>query len=158
MSANIIVLQIAIAWLYSHFLEYCAHRFLLHNHKNFGKLFRNHFGTHHYISRKNDMYDVGYAPVLSSKFEMLSLAGALAFHLPLLWFFPYAYLTMVYCCFSYYFLHRKAHTDVEWGRKWLPWHYEHHMGKNQHLNWGVRLPIIDILFGTRSTNSSCREV
>ena len=31
----------------------------------------------------------------------------------------------------------------------MPWHYDHHMGKNQHMNWGVRLPIIDLIMKTR---------
>ena len=43
----------------------------------------------------------------------------------------------------YYTMHRKSHIDVAWGKKWMPWHYEHHMGKDQHKNWGVRLPVFD---------------
>tara|TARA_B100000131_G_scaffold306154_1_gene332925 strand:+ start:732 stop:1214 length:483 start_codon:yes stop_codon:yes gene_type:complete len=143
-----IVAQVVLAWIYGHVLEYCAHRYLLHDHKNFSRFFKNHFGTHHYISRKNDMYDVGYAPVLSSKFEVFSLTFAAVIHLPVLLYFPYAYLTLLFSLFSYYFLHRKAHTDTSWGKRWMPWHYEHHMGKNQHMNWGVRLPLVDFVVGT----------
>ena len=150
MTAASIFLQIVIAWLYGHVLEYCAHRYLLHNHKNFKGFFKNHFGTHHKISRKNEMYDSNYESLASSKFEMLSILFAIAIHLPVYFVFPFSYMTLLVSVAAYYFLHRKAHTDVEWGMRWMPWHYEHHMGKNQHLNWGVRLPFVDILLGTNT--------
>ena len=66
-------------------------------------------------------------------------------HLPIVFIFPFFYLALLYSVLMYYTLHRKSHIDVEWGKKWMPWHYEHHMGKDQHKNWGVRLPIIDKL-------------
>jgi sterol desaturase/sphingolipid hydroxylase (fatty acid hydroxylase superfamily) len=102
------------------------------------------------MSRKNDMNDDNYRHVFksSSLFEFVGLSFLLFSHLPLLLYFPYAYFTLVFSAVSYYFLHRKSHLDVAWGKKWLPWHAEHHMGKNQHLNWGVRLPIFDMLLGT----------
>ena len=31
----------------------------------------------------------------------------------------------------------------------LPWHYDHHMGKNQNANWGVTTDWVDRLAGTR---------
>ena len=149
--------QVAIAWLYGHVFEYCAHRYLLHDHKNFKPLFRNHFGHHHYVSRKNEMYDEGYSSFLSSRFEMIALVAAAFVHLPIAFYYSYAYCTLLVSLTVYYIVHRKAHTNVEWGRRWLPWHYDHHMGKNQHLNWGVRLPIIDILTGTRKVENKFLE-
>ncbi len=145
--------QILAAWIYSHFFEYIAHKYFLHNHKKFKFAFRNHFATHHKNSRKNEMYDEAYENMISSKFEVISLTIISVLHFPIFFFFPYAYLTLVYSLFMYYFLHKKSHTDVEWGKKWLPWHYDHHMGKNQHLNWGVRLPLFDYVFGTRVKTS-----
>jgi len=38
---------------------------------------------------------------------------------------------------------------VEWGKKKMPWHYDHHMGKNQDSNWGVTVEWPDKLFNTR---------
>ena len=144
-----IVLQIFAAWVYGHILEYVAHRYFLHNHKKFKFAFKNHFATHHKISRKNEMYDSNYENAISSKFEILSLSIAAVLHAPLVIFFPWSYGTLVFSALMYYILHRKAHTDVEWGKKWLPWHYAHHMGRDQHKNWGVRLPIVDHVLGTR---------
>ena len=51
--------------------------------------------------------------------------------------------------FFYYFAHRKSHLDVQWGKKWMPWHFDHHMGKNQDLNWCVVFPLWDHILGTR---------
>ncbi len=145
--------QILAAWIYSHFFEYIAHKHFLHNHKKFKFAFKNHFATHHRNSKINEMYDEAYENVFSSKFEVISLGIISVLHLPIFFFFPYAYMTLVYSLFMYYILHKKSHTDVEWGKKWLPWHYDHHMGKNQHLNWGVRLPLLDYIFGTRVKTS-----
>ncbi|HIL27364.1 MAG TPA: hypothetical protein EYG21_08300 [Nitrospinaceae bacterium] len=141
--------QILAAWFYSHIFEYIAHRYVLHSHKNFKYAFKHHFSQHHGISRKNEMYDVNYEKLISSWFEILALSMIVVLHFPLWFFFPYAYVTLVFAMIAYYALHKKAHTNVEWGKKYLPWHYDHHMGKNQHLNWGVRLPIMDYIVGTR---------
>lgn len=142
------ILQIIFAWFYSHIFEYIAHKHFLHNHKKFRFAFRNHFAKHHRTSRKNGMYDEAYCSILSSKFEVYSLVIVSLVHLPVVFLFPAAYFTLVACLMTYYVMHRKSHLDVEWGKKWLPWHYEHHMGLDQHKNWGVRLPIIDILLNT----------
>ncbi len=143
-----IIAQIFVAWVYSHIFEYVAHRYFLHNHKLFKFAFKNHFATHHRISRKNEMYDEAYESLLSSRFEIISLLITAVLHIPVVFIFPWAYATLVFSVSMYYALHRKSHTDVEWGKRWLPWHYEHHMGKDQHMNWGVRLPIVDYIMGT----------
>ncbi len=145
-----IVAQVLVAWLYGHFVEYFIHKHVLHNRKKFKKIFKRHFGTHHNISRKNEMYDKNYLKVFrnDSAFELLGLSFLLISHSPLLLYFPYAYFTLIVSAIVYYAVHRKSHIDVAWGKKWLPWHAEHHMGKNQHMNWGVRLPLIDMLMGT----------
>mgnify|MGYP007089505962 CR=1 FL=1 len=48
-----------------------------------------------------------------------------------------------------YFIHKKSHLDPEWCKEKLPWHYDHHMGKNQNTNWCVVHPLADYLMGTR---------
>jgi len=142
------LIQIIFGWLYGHIFEYIAHRYVLHNRKKFKKIYRNHFKRHHNISRKNEMIDSNYKNIISSKFETMSLISIAIIHLPLLYFVPYFYAMVVWSVCAYYLLHKLAHARTTWGQKWLPWHHEHHMGKNQHLNWGVRLPIIDKLLQT----------
>jgi len=146
-----IALQIISGWLYGHFAEYFIHKNILHNNKRFKKMFKRHFGKHHRISRQNEMYDKNYQRILhgDSLFELGGLLLLLLVHLPIVYIAPYFWFTLLFTGLSYYILHRTSHIYVAWGKKWLPWHYEHHMGKNQHKNWGVRLPIIDWLFSRK---------
>ncbi len=139
-----------LATFYSLVFEYIAHKYILHNYKQFKFAFRNHFKKHHGVSRKNNMYDPGYENVISSYFEIISLSIISLLHLPLLWVSPVFYSALLLNCAHYYFVHRRSHIDTDWGKQNLPWHFAHHMGKNQNLNWGVRSPIIDKLMGTSS--------
>ncbi len=138
------VAQIIIGWIYGHFAEYLIHKYILHDHNRFKNAFKRHFGTHHRISRKNKMYDEGYEKTFnsSSLFELGGLSLLLLSHLPLVYILPYFYCTLLYSAFVYYCIHRLSHLYTNLGRKILPWHYQHHMAKNQHENWGVRLPIL----------------
>ncbi len=140
-----IALQIFLGWIYGHAAEYLIHKHILHNNRRFKKVFKRHFGTHHRIARKNEMYDESYLQLSknSSAFEILGLSLLLLSHLPLLFIIPYFWMTLLYSALVYYYVHRRSHIDVAWGKKWLPWHYAHHMEKDQHQNWGVRLPIFD---------------
>lgn len=153
-----IVLQILIAWIYGHFLEYFLH-IMMHDYKRFPYLFQHHFGGHHKISRNNKMRDPSYEDILdrSSLFEIGSIAIGLLLHLPIAFFFPYSYATLVIGLCIYYIVHRKSHIDIAWAKKYLPWHYDHHMNSNQHANWGVRLPFVDWIFGTRVERTISRK-
>ncbi len=42
-----------------------------------------------------------------------------------------------------------SHLDPMWCRENLPWHYDHHMGPNQDMNYGVTTDWVDRLMGTR---------
>ena len=144
----LVFLQLFLGWLYSHVFEYIAHRYVLHNHKRFYTAFKNHFAIHHKTARKQGMYDEGYESLVSSKFETASLAIIGIVHLPLFYFVPWFAVMTYINLITYYIVHKKSHIDIEWGKKWLPWHYAHHMGKDQNKNWGVRTPIIDKIVGT----------
>ena len=143
----LILLEIAIAWLYSHFFEWFVHKKFLHN-KNRRFAFKNHFGNHHRISRKNFMID-DFTSRSTLNFEKKYLILAVVLHLPLVFLFPYAFITLILCAITYYIIHKQAHRDMRWARRNVPWHYEHHLGIDQNCNWGVRLPIVDIIMGTR---------
>lgn len=144
-----VILQMAIAWVYSHLLEYSLHRWWLHNRKR-KHWFRDHFGNHHKLARKNWMYDHRshdtIQPTKDREIKGLLLLALL--HSPIAIWFPWAYLVLVYSTAVYFVVHRRAHQDFRWARENLPWHYDHHIGK-QNMNWGVRLPWVDWLFGTR---------
>ena len=161
-----IVCQILIAWIYGHFLEYCAHRFYLHGRYRAAKpAFSSHFKDHHSSSRKNRMKDPKYQVLHfdpRSDFEQRSLFYLTLAHFPLIFFFPYAYITLVYSAISYYVIHNLVHRFPLFGRRFFPWHYEHHLATDQHKNWGVRLPLFDYVFNTRviyiGTDKETRDI
>ena len=107
------------------------------------------------------MYDESYItkswePNSRTK-ELLSLFLAALLHIPVAIIFPWAGLAVLLSIVSYYLQHSKSHKNVEWARVVLPWHYDHHMGPNQDMNFGVRSDIFDKLFGTRSKYYGTRQ-
>jgi len=146
-----VLVQIFLAYVYSHFLEYFLHRWFLHTRVS-KTWFKYHWGLHHKKARQNQMIDSKYDGLknLYKDDEVIGLSVLAVIHLPLYFIFPFAYFALVYAAIEYYVLHRLAHSYEGWGRKHLSWHYDHHMGPNQNLNWGVRLPLIDRMVGTRS--------
>tara|TARA_A100001011_G_scaffold297472_2_gene310182 strand:- start:54 stop:452 length:399 start_codon:yes stop_codon:yes gene_type:complete len=81
--------------------------------------------------------------------EVVGLSGLALLHLPLAWFFPWAYGVLILSAVHYFFAHKRAHSDAHWAREKLSHHYDHHMGPDQAKNWGVRADWVDRLFGSR---------
>lgn len=134
-------------------VEWVAHRWVLHNFK-LRPLSHSHFSIHHRNSRKNDCLDVDYLQFPPTKYTsglgeivMLSILAFLV--LPVYWEnFPlWAGLTTHICL--YYYLHRRFHLKPAWGKRWLRWHWDHHMGPDQNTNWGVTNPMFDYIMRTR---------
>lgn len=112
-----------------------------------------HWRDHHRECRLNGNRDRHYER-LPLKWdaqgkEAAALAVACFVQLPLLPLAPFYVGTLWYCALNYYFKHKKAHMNTEWCRDHLPWHYDHHMGRNQDANWCVTKPWFDHLMGTR---------
>lgn len=148
-----IIAQLIIGTIYTLFLEWGLHIFLHKAGRKRGQIFSFHFHQHHRASRKNEFIDKAYQqnPFLlnSASKELVSL-GILAIpHLMLFPVAPYFVLTALFFAGRYYYYHRKCHIDVEWCKKHMPWHYDHHMAPNQHANWGVTTDFFDRLFGTK---------
>jgi len=154
-SASFLLLEVIVALFYSYFLEWCLHK-IIHNRKIIPFAFRNHFGIHHRNARRNKMYDKNYENILSkeSLFEPVSLLFLAIIHLPLIYISYVVYFTLLFSMSMYYYKHRRCHIDVGWGIKNMPWHYEHHMGKDQNKNWGVRTNMIDKIFKTKTDYKS----
>lgn len=145
-----LIFQVCFAWIYSLVLEYFIHS-VLHDNREYPFFFKNHFGRHHNEARKNKMYDKNYENFFSktSLFEVLGLLLLAILHLPFAYFFPIGYLSLLVSLVHYYYIHRKSHLNPDWAKKHLKWHYDHHMGTNQHANWGIRTEYFDIKFETR---------
>ena len=134
-------------------VEWVAHRYVLHNF-SIKQLSHSHFSVHHRNSRKNSCLDVDYLTFPPTKYTsglgeiiMLSLLGLLV--LPVFWYNTPLWMGLTSHIFLYYYMHRRFHLDPKWGKRWMRWHWDHHMGADQNINWGVTNPIFDHIVGTR---------
>ena len=134
--------------------EWAIHKYVLHGlGKKKDSFWSFHWHEHHKNTRKNAGYDPVYEkPVLDSASrtkEVLGIvSGALA-ATPLLPIAPGFVAGAWASSAAYYYVHRKAHLDPDWGKKWVPWHVDHHLGPNQHKNWCVTFPLWDWVMDTR---------
>jgi sterol desaturase/sphingolipid hydroxylase (fatty acid hydroxylase superfamily) len=147
-------LQISAGLLAANATEWVVHKYVLHQlGARPSSFWAFHWHEHHRNSRKNGFRDVAYeASVLgqnSKSKEALALVAGGLLTLPLLRPAPALYATLVYSGLNYYRQHKRSHLDPAWARIHLPWHYDHHMGPNQHANWCVTRPWFDHLLGTR---------
>lgn len=140
--------------IYANGLEWFAHKYLLHEQgKKKDSFWRFHWADHHKIVRQNDFRDVSYEKSLlewnpQSK-EVAALAAAGILHLPLAFISPSFVAGVFVSGAYYYYVHKKSHLEPEWGKQNLPWHYDHHMGPNQDMNFCVTFPLFDHIMGTR---------
>jgi len=146
--------QIVIAFLYANLVEWMWHKHVFHGlGKKKGSKFSSHWREHHRDVRRSGGFDESYkisvgAPGGPTREALELLAGALL-HAPLFFYFPVFAATLCVHAIAYFLIHRKSHIDIEWAKKYVPWHYDHHMGKNQDANWCVTLPVWDHILGTR---------
>jgi sterol desaturase/sphingolipid hydroxylase (fatty acid hydroxylase superfamily) len=149
------VVAFALGLLHANAVEWLTHKYVLHGlGRKKGSMWRFHWAQHHRIARKNGMYDKSYeAPFWDWKERGKEIAGILGLavlHLPLVKVSPSFTVGVILSSFNYLYRHRKCHLDVEWGKKHMPSHYDHHMGPNQDANWCVSYPWFDYVLGTRA--------
>ena len=100
--------------------------------------FSFHFHEHHRASRKLQFRDPIYENPLFSEDgdtkEVFHLALLGIGHLPLLFISPGFLMGAAIGGLRYYYVHRKCHLDPEWCKEHYPWHYDHHMAPNQHID------------------------
>lgn len=149
-----VLTQIAAGLLYGNMVEWIMHKYVLHHlGRKKSSWFSFHWHEHHRKSRSNRFYDDDYE---QNVFHW-NARGKEAFGLLILWLshswllfiLPAFYLTLTYCTLNYYFTHKWSHENPNWARKHLRWHWEHHMGRNQHANYCVTQPWFDYIAGTR---------
>ena len=158
------IIQFMLGYCYGLFFEWWIHKNILHKYgKKMNDSFGFHYKIHHRNSRRNSFYDENYNLSLVQKYktggckEDLYLLLLAIIHVPTVFIFPGFFIAVLFSTFEYYFVHKKSHIDPEWAKKFVPWHYEHHMGKNQDMNWGIRTDFFDKLFGT-STNYKNEQI
>lgn len=152
------MIGIPLALAYTNAGEWLIHKYILHGlGKDKRSFWSFHWHDHHQNARKLDMYDPQYTRSLlgwgPETKEVVALLGAAVVHLPLLPIAPFFTGTVLYRAYRYYKIHKKAHLDSNWARENVPWHVDHHMGRNQNLNWCVTHPFFDWVMGTRKEYS-----
>jgi hypothetical protein len=148
------MIGIPIAWAYANAGEWFIHKYVLHGlGKNRKSFWAFHWHDHHNKARRHDMLDDQYTRSLLNwepqTKELVALGALAVTHLPLLPIAPFFTSTLLYCAARYYVMHRRAHLDPDWAKEHLPWHWDHHMGRDQNQNWCVTNPWFDHVMGTR---------
>lgn len=148
------VLIFIFAVIVGNFVEYIVHKYVLHGlGANKKSIWSFHWHEHHNIVRKNNGLDPSYNNKILSKGihnkEIYSLLFGFLLILPILYISTAFFIGLTFHIFLYYFLHKQSHLNVNFCKKYMPWHYDHHMGKNQNLNWCVTFPLFDYVFKTR---------
>tara|TARA_X000001382_G_scaffold128209_1_gene117407 strand:- start:558 stop:1007 length:450 start_codon:yes stop_codon:yes gene_type:complete len=138
------ILWFIVALIYGSIVEWIIHKYVFHGWgKKRKSMFAFHLREHHAHCIKNDFYD--------HKISKLEWGGSLfgiITHLPLYWICPAFFIGASLYAALFSIMHNYSHKDPEWCKKWIPWHYDHHM-RYSNKNMNVVLPIADYLFGTR---------
>ena len=142
------IAQLVVGWIYGHLLEYCVHRSINHFLKDRGS---STFKRHQRACIMNLMHDfsMGLHKNTHVLTELKFVSIIVFLHVPLIFFFPYFFVMVFAGAISYIIHHKACHSDVITAREYYSWHYDHHMGVDRHANFGVRLPIFDLVFCTR---------
>jgi len=139
--------SILLAIIYANFLEWFVHKYVLHGiGKRKGSYWSDHYSVHHLNYHLHAGKDPDYTDYKLTS-EIIGLAGMSVLHIPVCLLSPAAYVTLVIYAIFYYFVHRYSHVNPTWGKKWIPWHIEHHRGKE--MNWCVLFPLADHVMRTR---------
>jgi len=97
--------------------------------------------------RKNNFYD----PKISGR-EIIGVLSLCLLAVPIIYILPFTYYALLLHSMLYFVVHNLSHKYPNFAKRFVPWHYDHHMGKNQNTNWCVVHPLADYIFKTRSKN------
>ena len=132
--------------------EWVTHKYILHGlGKNKDSFFHYHW-VHHHTCRKNDNRDEIYAKGYANKDvwkEFGTLIVIACSNITWFYIWPMFFYCISFWIAAYFVVHALSHTNLLWGATYLSHHRDHHMGKNQDLNWCVVFPLFDWVMGTR---------
>jgi sterol desaturase/sphingolipid hydroxylase (fatty acid hydroxylase superfamily) len=139
------ILQFVLGLVFANLLEWIVHKYFLHTlGKKKASLFSFHWGVHHRKARKNKFLD----PTISAR-EIVGVLFLCLVTSPIMFVSISTYTAMFIHAIVYLVVHNYAHKNPDWCFKYLRWHYDHHMGKDQDKNWCVVHPLMDYILGTR---------
>ncbi len=159
------MIGIPIALLAANGVEWYLHKYALHGVPKAGggrkalsePFMKRHWAHHKRVRltkyRDDELYGSFYESpdAIAEAKALLQICAVTSLALPIAPFFT---LTTYYCAWNYWYVHSQSHVDPEWGKKKIPWHYDHHMNTNQDANWGVTKPWFDYIMGTRVISSA----
>ncbi len=155
------IYAVVLAVVYGNFLEYVLHRYVLHKlGQRKSSFWSFHWYRHHRLARRNKFIDTDYQQPLSWETTGKELAGLFVLglvHTPLILVSPVFFACLCLHGMVYYFLHARSHTHPMWGKRYLRWHYDHHMIGNQQHNWCVTFPLWDYVLGTRRKRTNAAK-
>jgi hypothetical protein len=129
----------------ANFYEWWIHKYILHIlGRKKGNFWRFHWSTHHRVCRGNNNHD----DKIYFK-EVITLVLLVVAHIPVFYIYPVVFATIAVYAVLYYTFHRYSHLNPRWGKRYMPWHWDHHMGRNQDANWCILFPLFDYLLSTR---------
>ena len=133
-----------LGFVYASVIEWAVHKYLFHEvGKKRGSKFSFHIREHHLNCLKNGNIDRNF-----SKRELPGILFLLLAHLPLYYLLPYFYYALCLYGVLFILIHNFTHIWPQVGKKYIPWHWDHHMRYQNH-NFNVVAPIADYMFGTR---------
>ena len=129
---------------YASGLEWFIHKHVFHKMgKKKGSIWAYHLKGHHVISKKNNFIDDKM-----SLAETVGMYALIAVHIPILFISPWFFSAILCYAVAFNVMHGYQHRHREFTKKWMPWHWEHHM-KDSNKNFGVVAPWFDYIMGTR---------
>ena len=133
-----------LGFVYASIVEWAIHKYLFHElGKKKGSKFSFHIRDHHINCLKNGNRDRHF-----SHREIPGILFLLLINFPVVYFMPSFYYAMCTYGMLFILVHNIAHIWPQFGKKYIPWHWDHHMRYQNH-NFNVVLPIADYMFGTR---------
>ena len=138
------MLGFVLGLLYGNVLEYLIHDFIFHRlGRKKGSIWSYHLKDHHVLCRKNNFVDL-----TESKVEAIGMLGLILIHMPLIYLSFGFWMGVTSYAMAFKYLHGFQHSHPEFTKKYMKWHWEHHM-KDSNKNFGVVMPLSDYLFRTR---------
>ena len=133
-----------LGFVYASIVEWAVHKYLFHEvGKKKGSHFSFHIREHHINCLKNGNVDRNF-----SKREFPGILFLLLSHLPIYYILQPFYYALCLYGVLFILIHNFTHIWPQAGKKYIPWHWDHHMRFQNH-NFNVVAPIADYLFGTR---------
>ena len=141
---------VLIAYIYGNALEWVIHKKVLHERGREKKSFFRFHWSHHALVRRHDGRDPDFEDHSVTK-EFIGIILLAILHIPLVLLSPILYFAIAIHGIYYLYVHRKSHMDLDWAKKRVPWHWDHHMGSREavNANWCVTSPFFDYIMHTR---------